>query len=117
MIVVLIIGAVLFALFFCGAEDVSHDANISYDEGQESEEESSRLFDKVYADGSWRTKGVLSDYDYSDGKHGWIGFWGEEHRSNGEVVHSNGYVYNSSGEHIGYEFEDVFGITHRHELN
>lgn len=109
----LIIGAVIFGVICSCSDPDSYSSTSSYDE---HEEQSERLFDKVYSDGSWRTKGLLSDYEYSDGKSSWVGFFGEEHRSNGEVVTSDGYVY-KDGQHVGYEIEDFWGITHRYDKN
>jgi hypothetical protein len=77
-------------------------------------DESEGWFDKVYSDGTWRTKGILeSERIYSNGESSWIGFWDEEHRSNGEVVYSNGDVYDKDGQLIAHEYEDICGITHR----
>lgn len=106
-----IVGCVLAAIFEPDSIPTSEFSHC--DDSADNEP----LFDKVYSDGSWRTKGPLgSDYYYSDGKSSYIGFWGEENRSNGEMVTENGFVY-KDGQHVGYEFEDVLGITHRYDKN
>ena len=78
--------------------------------------ESEPLFDKVYNDGSYRVKGPLGINYYSDGKTSYTGFWGEEVRSNGETV-SNRWVFDKDGNHVGYEYDDILGITHRCDRN
>lgn len=80
---------------------------------EEQPSESEPLFDKVYSDGSYRVKGPLGTNYYSDGKTSYTGFWGEEVQNNGETVTQNGWVYDKNGNHIGYEYEDILGITHR----
>lgn len=107
-----LIGCVLAAIFEPDSIPSSNSSN------SDTSSDDDKLFDKVYSDGSWRVKGPLgSDYYYSDGKSSYVGFWGEENRSNGEMVTQNGFVYDKNGEHIGYEFEDVLGITHRYDKN
>ena len=111
---VVIIASVCEGLF---GSDSSSDTS-TYTNCSDNNDDDDRLFEKVYEDGTWRVKGPLGcDHYYSDGKQSYTGFWGEEHRSNGEMVTQNGFVYDEKGNHIAYEVEDNLGITHRYDRN
>lgn len=111
---VVIVASVCEGLFGSG----SSSGTSTHTRQSENNDNDERFFEKVYEDGSWRVKGPLGcDHYYSDGKCSYTGFWGEENRSNGEMVTQNGFVYDKNGNHIAYEYEDVFGITHRYDID
>lgn len=87
-------------------------------------EKPANWYDQRHEDGTYRVKNISNTgYYYSDGKESWVGMFGEEHRSNGEIVRQNAYlperrdIYNSAGEYVGYEYEDSFGTTRRVNKN
>lgn len=89
------------------------DSITTYTEVDDDADESERFFTKVFSDGSWEVQGFLKNERInSNGEKSWVGYWGEEHRSNNNEVVYNGYVYKDN-ELIGYEWEDALGITRR----
>lgn len=80
--------------------------------------------DKIYADGTKRIENLSkTGYYYSNGMESRSGMFDEEYRSNGEVLYDNPLlpgqrdIYNEKNEYVGYEYEDLAGITHRVEKN
>lgn len=109
----------ILSSFFFGADadDSSHKSSGS---AKSSNTNEGRLYDKVYEDGTRRVENLSeTGHYYSDGTESWNGMLGEEHRSNGEVIHENAYIsgkrdiYDKNGKYIGYEYEDSLGVTHR----
>lgn len=100
--------------------DLPSEKNSANKHPSKKKSKTTRLYDKVYEDGSHRVENLSkTGYYYSDGSESWVGMLGEEHRSNGEVVRQNAYIsgrrdiYNAAGEYVGYEYEDSMGITRR----
>ena len=75
--------------------------------------ESEPLFDKVYNDGSYRVKGPLESTIIRMARPRILDFGV---RKSGATV-SNGWVFDKDRNHVGYEYDDILGITHRCDRN
>lgn len=106
--------------FIWGSDSDTESSSSSNHSNEVNNNSNNHLYDKLYRDGSHRVENLSkTGYYYSNGDESRLGMFGEEHRSNGDVVRENAYIsgrrdiYNDSGEYIGYEYEDALGITHR----
>lgn len=115
-------GALIYIFVWASIEGGDESSSTKHSSRKDSSSENIFGYDKIYEDGSHRIEKLSqTGYHYSNGEDSWLGMFGDEHRSNGEVVRDNAYIqgrrdiYDASGEYIGYEYEDCVGITHRVE--
>lgn len=104
-------------ILYCVACFFSPDSSstTTYCEVDEDTDEDDGLFNRIYADNTYRTKGIFdSTYVYSNNMTSYVDMFDVEHRSNGEKVLPDGRVYDKDGNFTAREV-DIWGITYRYD--